>query len=401
MKERKKAISLYDVPRLTGGTVEYEEIKFYEAKNRKIRRVYVLYFVTVGLIFVFCATVLLSLVAGALTDIYDKIRDDILNVPSLNDSLPVDGIFDTMEDILNPEDTSKGDVTEKNENTENNSDDKMTLDKLYSFDYSKVPDGEIPIIPMDLSLSSYGSAYIHNSTGLAPDVNALLSAKLSYGNSFEYLSASSPTVLIIHTHGTEAYSEDGLISYKDNGKEIARSSDPDKGVVAVGRELNKALRKRGILSVHCEIMHDESGYRDAYSRAEGTIKEYLERYPTIRLVIDLHRDSIVTSEGELVRPVTLVDEKEAAQIMCVVGSDWGGDDNDRWEANLALALQFRENINGKYDNVCRPVYLKSSTYNQELAPYSLLLEVGACGNSLEEALAVCDIMADAIQELLF
>ena len=88
-------------------------------------------------------------------------------------------------------------------------------------------------------------------------------------------------------------------------------------------------------------MHDQNQYKDSYARAEETIKQYLAKYPSIRLVIDLHRDSVVKSTGELVRPVTLIDGGAAAQVMCVVGSNWGGEKNPNWEGNLALARKMQ------------------------------------------------------------
>lgn len=262
----------------------------------------------------------------------------------------------------------------------------QTLSDLYRFDYSAVPEGETPIIPMDLSLTSYGVGYIYNTTGLTPDTEELLKRDFSSFLPLEYLSNSTqPLVLIVHTHGTEGYSEDGAISYLDDGGELARSSDPAQTVVSVGQTLAEALNQYGISTVHCSVMHDQEQYRNSYARAEETIRQYLERYPSIRLVIDVHRDSIIKSTGELVRPVTAVNGETAAQVMCVVGSNWGGEANPNWEGNLALALKLREELNASYQNLCRPPYLRSSTYNQELAPYSLLLEIGAAGNSLAEA----------------
>ena len=117
-------------------------------------------------------------------------------------------------------------------------------------------------------------------------------------------------------------------------------------------------------------------------------------------MIDLHRDSVVKSTGELVRPVTAVDGEAVAQVMCVVGSDWGGQENPNWQGNLSLALKLREELNQKYQNLCRPAYLRASTYNQELAPYSLLLEVGASGNSLAEAKRSASLIADALAKFI-
>ncbi len=277
----------------------------------------------------------------------------------------------------------------------------LTSKELYAFDYQKVGDGEIPIIPMDLSLSGYGSNYIHNATGYTPDVAALLKGDLKKTADFEFLSATgAPLVLIVHTHATESYSKDGAISYKETSGDFARTSDIEKNVVAVGKVLAEELNKAGIATVQCTVLHDQVQYKDSYRRAEESIRQYLEKYPTIRLVIDLHRDSVVKSTGELVRPVAVADGEAAAQIMCVVGSDWNGEACPGWQNNLALALKLREALNAKYENLCRPVSLKCSTYNQELAPYSLLLEMGASGNSLEEAKRSAKIIAAELVKLI-
>ncbi|MBQ9085826.1 MAG: stage II sporulation protein P [Clostridia bacterium] len=276
----------------------------------------------------------------------------------------------------------------------------LTLETLYQFDYLSVPSGEIPIIPMDLSLSAYGNQYIYNSTGLVPDLQALLTNPLTAQEGAEYMSVTSaPKVLILHTHGTEAYSVDGAVSYREDGGELARSTDPAESVVSVGAVISDELNHLGIPSIHCTIMHDQEQYRNSYARAKETIEKYLERYPTIQLVIDVHRDSIVKSTGELVRPVTLLNGEAAAQVMCVVGSNWGGEENPNWEKNLALALKLRERLNTQCENICRPAYLRSSTYNQELSPYSLLLEMGASGNSLEEAQRSAYLIAEALADL--
>ncbi|MGM9682164.1 MAG: stage II sporulation protein P, partial [Eubacteriales bacterium] len=305
-------------------------------------------------------------------------------------------LFDVITGVIIPK---KEDSKQVSGNTGDNV---QTLESLYSFDYSKVPQGETAIIPMDLSLSSSGSTYIYNSTGYSPDVQALLSGDLGETVSPGYISTKQgePLVLIVHTHGTEAYSPDGAISYLDDGGEIARSGDIEENVVSVGAVISEVLNKNGIPSVHCTVMHDQIQYKDSYARAEETIREYLKKYPSIKLVIDVHRDSVIKSTGELVRPVTLADSKAAAQVMCVVGSDWGGDSCPSWQKNLSLALKLRDRLNGKYTNLCRPVSLRSSTYNQELAPYSLLLEVGASGNNIDEAKHSAKLVAQELCELI-
>ena len=311
------------------------------------------------------------------------------------------------DNLTESSDTSDGssntDNLETNRNDNNNppsTDVGATIKGLYDFDYSLVPDGHTPIIPMDLSLKSYGSLYINNETGYTPNIGALIGKNLKKGNGYEYLSVSSgPLVLIIHTHGTEGYSDDGAISCPD-GNEYSRSNDTSKNVVAVGATIAEILNRSGVPTAHCTIMHDSIQYKDSYTRAEETIKKYLEEYPTIRLVIDVHRDAIVKSNGDIVRPVTEYNGEAAAQVMCVVGSDWGGDNYSNWENNLALALKLREGLNEKCENICRPVNLRSSTYNQEFAEYSLLIEVGAGGNSLSEAIRSAELVAEQLVKLM-
>lgn len=306
-------------------------------------------------------------------------------------------VFEVVDGILIPshDPDSSGTVVTPDPPTANDP------TSIYDFDYSKIPEGETAIIPMDLSLASEGAHYIYNSTGYSPDTEALLAAKFTGSQPPVYISNSNaPLVLIIHTHGTESYSENGAISYLENGGEIARSENTSENVVAVGAVMAEVLNKKGIPTLHCTVMHDRIQYKDAYSRSEETIKQYLEKYPSIKLVIDLHRDAVVKSTGELVRPVTVANSKPTAQLMCVVGSDWGGDDCPAWQNNLSLALKLRDALNKKHGNLCRPTYLRSSTYNQELAPFSLLLEVGACGNSLEEAKNAAALAAEELVPLI-
>lgn len=275
-------------------------------------------------------------------------------------------------------------------------DDVDGINDAYVFDHTLVPDGATPIIPMDLSLSQYGDGYINNSTGYSPDIATLFAQSLQF---FGEVSVGKPRVLIVHTHGTEAYSDSGAI-YCDDIEDYARSADTQKNVVAVGRVISDILSQRGIETLHCTVMHDGTQYKDSYSRAEQTIRKYLAEYPSIELVIDVHRDAIVRSNGDIVRPIAVQGNDPVAQVMCVVGSDLGGELHDGWEGNLSLALKLRQLLNQKCRNICRPTMLRPNSYNQELSKYSLLLEIGSSGNSLEEAKAAAVIVAETIAELI-
>lgn len=268
---------------------------------------------------------------------------------------------------------------------------------IYDFDLSAVPAGETPIIPFDLSYPSFGKGYIYNSTSYTPDTEALSERRPSFFTGGDL--SDAPLVLIVHTHGTEAYSPEGAVSY-DGVDQLARSSDISLNVVAVGAEIARVLEGRGISCVHCTVMHDELSYRDSYSRSAATIQRYMEQYPSIRLVVDVHRDSVTDADGALLRPIADADGRTAAQLMMVVGSDESGAEHPTWQDNLSLALILRGMLDQKCENLCRPVCLRPSAYNQQYAPLSILLEVGASGNYLSEALVAGEAFADTLADLI-
>ena len=270
---------------------------------------------------------------------------------------------------------------------------------IYDFDYSKVPEGATPIIPMDLSLPSFGLTYIHNNTSINDITDSVLTGAAAGFPEIE-LNSSLPQVLIVHTHGTEAYSPEGSTYYYDNGGEFARSQNINENVVSVGAYMARLLNENGINTVHCTVMHDIESYRDSYSRSANTIKEYLRKYPSIKYVFDVHRDSIINSDGDIVRPVANVGGKAAAQVMAVIGSNAGGTDYDTWTDNLAFAQQLRHKLNSICPEFARATCLRESTYNQELAPLSILLEMGASGNSLSEVMTSAEYTVQAIVEII-
>ena len=252
-----------------------------------------------------------------------------------------------------------------------------------------IPENAHPIVSMDLSLISYGSEYIYNDTMLSPKISELISAD---PKSVEY--SEGPLVLVIHTHGTESFMPEGASYYVDDG-ELARSEDPEKNMVAVGKEFVRILNENGIEALHCVILHDKESYRESYSRSAETISYYLEKYPSIQYVFDLHRDSVMKSDESLVSAVTKVNGERVGQIMPVVGGGFSG-----YEDNLSFALRLRKLLNDEYGTISRPVCLRQSQYNQALAPVSVLLEIGTSGNSLDEAIKAARLTANAVSVLI-
>jgi len=263
---------------------------------------------------------------------------------------------------------------------------------------SNVPDGMKGIVSMDLSLIGYGIDYVNNQSSQQIYINELKDISVSVDVSKVY-PADSPLVLIIHTHGTEAFMPEG-VTYYDPKSEIARSDDININVVFCGKVMAEILNQEGIPTIHCDIMHDAKGYTGSYDRSAETIKEYLKKYPSIQYVIDLHRDAIVNSSGELIKPVAFTENGTSAQIMCVVGTGLNSGDSIYWQKNLALAQRFRERLNAQNKKICRPTCLRDSSYNQQYSVYSLLIELGAAGNTQAEAVLATKTAAYALAAVI-
>ena len=236
-----------------------------------------------------------------------------------------------------------------------------------------------PIAERDLSCTSVFA--LSNGTSFEPDTERLAGSKPS---SLENLTQTrEPLVLVVHTHGTECYSE-YTDMYPEN--QPTRSTDADKNVVRVGREIATSLSDFGITTVHCEIQHDKDSFINAYSESARTVRKYLEEYPSIRFVIDVHRDAIIRDDGESIKAVRNIGGQDYAQLMFVVGTNEQGHSHPDWEQNLLLALTLQQSIEQTYPGLCRSINLRDVPFNQQLSCGYLLLEVGTSANTLDEAL---------------
>ena len=259
-----------------------------------------------------------------------------------------------------------------------------------------IPEGAVAVISKDLSYTDRGSTYLLNETPYTPDLSALLARELSTVSPTD-----EPLVLILHTHSREAYQPDGATYIEGAVGDATYSDDESKNMIAVGTVLARSLQAHGIGSVHCTAAHDSPTLGGAYDRSAETVKAYLAEYPSIRYVIDLHRDAVTTDGGEVVRAVCEIEGESVAQVMAVIGTDANGTDFAGWENNLAFALQMRELLNTESRELCRPIFLRNASFHQELAPCSILLEIGTSGNSLDEAKRAAKLVGDALADLIY
>ena len=226
-----------------------------------------------------------------------------------------------------------------------------------------------------------------------PDLGALLTEPLDWD-----LTADGPAVLILHTHTSECYTRVDGESYEESGS--YRTLDGDYNMLCLGRLLAARLEEAGIECIHDSEFHDYPSYNDAYSNAAASTAAILEEYPSIRLVLDLHRDAADTAYGQMVTECSIGSET-AAQLMMVVGTDAGGLSNPEWEENLALALKLQVALEKENPGICRDLNLTYHRYNQHLGERALLIEIGAAGNTLAEAALATEKLAEAIIALRF
>ncbi|MBQ7969025.1 MAG: stage II sporulation protein P [Clostridia bacterium] len=258
-----------------------------------------------------------------------------------------------------------------------------------------------PVIKLDMSeKQTTDSLLCKNESGYSADINALVHSDYPIKSSKQTLNgqADLPTVLIIHTHGTECYLPDGASKYTPQTP--TRSTDCEKNVVAIGRILAETLRNNGIQVIHCETMFDEKSYSDSYNLSEKAVMDYLKKYPSIQYVFDVHRDSIVRQNNEKISPTTEINGKKAAQAMIVVGTDAKGANHPNWRSNLTVASAFQYALVKDYGSLMRPLSIRSASFNAEHSIGSLLLEIGTCGNTLEEASECARLFGNTISNVI-
>lgn len=225
--------------------------------------------------------------------------------------------------------------------------------------------------------------YLYNRTQLTVDLAAALARPLTFALA---PASEGPQILIIHTHTTEAYTPDGIDVYAPSDNNTRTLEEP-YNMLRVGDEIERVLTEMGLGVIHDRGVYDYPAYSGAYGRSGAAVAEYLRQYPTIKLVLDVHRDALVGSDGTVYKAVTSIDRVKTAQVMLVIGSNGGGSDHPGWQDNLALAARLQKSLDTLYPTLARPMTLRQSAYNQEQCPGSLLVEVGAHGNTLQEALA--------------
>lgn len=261
---------------------------------------------------------------------------------------------------------------------------------------SDIPEeNRAPIKGANLSPNKNGSAKISigNETDYSVDIDEMLSSPPAID-----MSQNGPKVLVIHTHATEAYSPNGSSVYDTEKGD--RSTDKNQNVIKAGDALCDILNKKGVETIHDTELHDYPSFNGAYAHSLSAIENYIKKYPSIQIVFDVHRDSIVYEDKTKIKSVTEINGKTAAQLMLVVGTDQNGLENPNWRERLKTAIHFQNEINKRYPTLMRHINLRKERFNGHAANGSMIIETGTGGNSLEEAIYGISLAADCIGDYL-
>ncbi len=211
------------------------------------------------------------------------------------------------------------------------------------------------------------------------------------------LSGKKAKILIIHTHASVPYSDTrGYGLGKDH---THRTTDTKKNMISIGERVAEVFEENNIAVIHDKTLCDYPSYNSSYVKALGVIEWYLERYPQIEFIFDIHRDAI-EENGSPTKLVANVNGKSTAQAMIVCGTDAMGLSNPFWKDNLILALKIQKNLEKMYPGFMRPLNLRRERFNMHKTKGSLLFEIGTHGNTQLEALRSAEYLAEGIIKTL-
>lgn len=231
------------------------------------------------------------------------------------------------------------------------------------------------------------------------DLEVDISKELEKLPDINITNTQNPQVLIVHTHTSESYMKDDSGFYYDSF--YPRTTDNTQNITRVGQAITDKLKENGINTIHDITYHDNPTYNGSYSRAAKTIEENLRKYPSIQVVLDIHRDSLGSNETGKIKPVFKYKDKKSAQIMIISGCDHDQSlGYPNWEKNLRLALRLQKYCETLFPGITRPLNFAKVRYNQHLTPGSMLIEVGSDANTLEEAVNTGYMLGQALSNLL-
>jgi len=235
--------------------------------------------------------------------------------------------------------------------------------------------------------NTYGSVKIKNDTDIKLTESILKP---------DYKVSNKKDIIIYHTHTCESYTATKENTYKASGN--YRTTDLDYSVVRVGKELEKELEKLKFNIIRDKTKHDYPAYSGSYTRSLETVQKLLKKNEEAEIIFDIHRDAIGSNSSYA--PIVEINGEKVAQLMFVIGTNDGGGKHPNWKNNLKFAIKVQEKANEMYPGLFRNINLRSATFNQKVTSAASIIEVGATGNTLEEACSSMKYLAKVLDAVL-
>lgn len=242
----------------------------------------------------------------------------------------------------------------------------------------------------------YQNVRVKNINDTRIDIEKLLSEKPD----ITVQDKSQPTVLIFHTHTTESYQILDRSFYARDY--ITRSEDSSRNMIRVGDAICTQLEKAGFSVIHDTNIYDRK-YNGAYDRSRVQVQKYLKEYPSVQVVLDIHRDAIEYNDGTKVKPVTEIMGKKCAQMMIISGCQEKGNgitDFEDWRYNLVFAVHLQKTLEDMFEGITRPLYFCPRRYIMNESHCNLLIEMGSDANTLSEGVFAGKCLGTALAAML-
>lgn len=321
-----------------------------------------------------------------------------LTLVSLAATAPAGSISVTTKKFYSSESTSSQTVfatpTDQNHNTESETTSSVSQSTQKPADAGEISEYAFAPSKTSSKMIWYNGAAFSNSTKTS---NAEILKLLKQSPTIK-LSENQPQVLIYHTHATESYEQSDL-GYYEKGSS-ARTTDERHNMIRVGDEIAAQLKAANIGVIHDRNLYDHPSYNGAYNRSAESVKMYLKKYPSISVVLDIHRDAIEQSGGVRVKPTAVIDGKKAAQVMIIAGVDDGTMNYKNWRENMKFASALQTKMEQKYKGLTRAAMVSYRRYNMYLSNNNLLIEVGGHANTLDEAVYSGELIGKSLVSVL-
>lgn len=242
---------------------------------------------------------------------------------------------------------------------------------------------DAPVLPA-FSAADAALVTLRDTSGATADIGTLLEMPLAWD-----LTADTPAVLIYHTHATESYTQTADDTYAESSD--FRTLDTTHNMISIGARLEELLTGSGIGVIRSQTLHDYPSYDGGYDSARETVTELLDQNTGIQLVLDLHRDAATDADGQQFSTSATVDGRGSAQILFLIGTG-----HPNWQENLALAAKLTVLLERAHPGITRGILTRTYEYNQDLSAGALLVEIGAAGDTRDEALVAAEALAEAI-----